>query len=517
MPRFRSHGQLDDPFLEDGDQFFDGLDAYTEPSLLPAGTLSNSINMRIDRGVARVRKGLKKIKTLDGFGQALIKFTDPDGLNDILAVTPTKSVHIINSLAADLVHAQQVSESANGLQIFSNVLIFDEGIRPQKSTGSAAFISLTSTPSINDGSFSTCPPSPFGFYMSNRVITPKYSDSSTTIIVSDIFDENLFGVTSEFYLNRGTQDKTLSISGYAENQIIVFNKNSIHIVNNIHSLDSAAFEVTRQYGICGHRAHCQSGQYTYFMSGEGEVHVLVPSSDPAKGMGISISKVTLDAEPLSKSISPLLGNLNFASLENVIFQYHKNRVYIAVPLTDGARDGGNADLNGSVKYPNALLVYNSLNSKFESIDILPVAIRDMSILDGKMYMLTHDSVYEYESSLTDDGTPITGEIITRDYIFGSRGIKKFVRGTIGYGGEINSTNTISINTKNPDSVTLSKNITEDDDTFDRFTRFNARQRGYAASVKVEVTSGTSKQSEVRRVSLEGIEANGRTGGDFNAS
>ena len=29
MPRYRSHGQLDDPFVEEGDQHFVGLDALT--------------------------------------------------------------------------------------------------------------------------------------------------------------------------------------------------------------------------------------------------------------------------------------------------------------------------------------------------------------------------------------------------------------------------------------------------------------------------------------------------------
>ena len=37
MPKFRSHGQLDDPYQEDGDALFTGMDAFTDPTLLQEG------------------------------------------------------------------------------------------------------------------------------------------------------------------------------------------------------------------------------------------------------------------------------------------------------------------------------------------------------------------------------------------------------------------------------------------------------------------------------------------------
>jgi hypothetical protein len=126
-------------------------------------------------------------------------------------------------------------------------------------------------------------------------------------------------------------------------------------------------------------------------------------------------------------------------------------------------------------------------------------------------------VYEYESSMSDDGTPISGRLTTRDYVLGSRDIKRFVRGTIGYGSEQDGRTQISVQTKNPDKQVDSIDITETDNNFSRMQRFNARQRGYAASVKVEASSGLTEQSEIRRVTLEGFVANGRTGGDFDGN
>ena len=58
-----------------------------------------------------------------------------------------------------------------------------------------------------------------------------------------------------------------------------------------------------------------------------------------------------------------------------------------------------------------------------------------------------NSVYEYEESITDDTNPILGKIITRQYNLGSRGIKKFVRGSIGYSSETGGSTSISVHTK----------------------------------------------------------------------
>ena len=90
MPRFRSHGQLDDPFMEDGDPAFMGLDQQSEPVLLRAGTLQVAENVRINQGVISSRKGLKKIGSFQN-GKALVKFLDPvNNREDILVITPSQ-------------------------------------------------------------------------------------------------------------------------------------------------------------------------------------------------------------------------------------------------------------------------------------------------------------------------------------------------------------------------------------------------------------------------------------------
>ena len=503
MPKYRSHGQLDDPFVEDGDRMFLGLDANTEPSLLESGMVKLSVNMRFDSGVAKVRKGLNQIIQLAEPCLALLPFSDPDGNNDILALGSDHAYFVITN-KSPLAFAETMTEPF-GLQVFNKILVFENGKRPQESGGEDDFTQFSSTPSIDDGLFVACPNAPFGIYMSNRLIVPDYSDTSTTVIASDLLQENLFQLsTGEFYLNYGTNDRILAFSVFAENQLLAFNQNSIFLINNIHSLDSAQFEITRQYGIAGTKALCQNGSYTYFMSSEGNIQVLVPSSDPAKGLGISISKTTLDQEPLSKPITPILENIDFNYLWKTIIVYHRNRVYCAF-VTQGQTDA------------RTIVVYNSLNSVWESLDILPVPINDMVSHRGRLYIASGNNIYEYESAITDDGAGIVGQLETRDYTLGSLDIKKFIRGSIGYASANGGNTSISVFLKDPDGVILSKSIQEDDDDFDRMTRFSTRRRGYAASVQVSSVSGGNQQNEIRRISMEGFVGNGRTGGTFDGN
>ena len=504
MPKYRTHGELDDPYVEDGDRMFLGLDAYTEPSLLEQGMVKLSINMRFDKGVAKVRKGLTEIIELPEPVLSLLSFSDPDGVNDILGLGSEKAYGVLKADRVPLEFTENVTEPF-GLQVFNKVIVFDNGIRPQVSSGDANFTQLSSTPTIDDGLFVACPNAPFGIFMSNRLIVPDFTDSTTTIIASDLFEENLFQLsTGEFFLNRGTNDLTLAFSVFAENQLLAFNQNSIFLVNNMHSLESAQFEITRQYGIAGTKALCQNGSYTYFMSSEGNVQVLVPSSDPAKGLGISISKTTLDLEPLSKPITPILENIDFNYLWKTILVYHRNRVYVAF-VTTGQTDA------------RTIAVYNSLNSMWESLDILPEPIIDMVSHRGKLYIASGNKVYEYESGMTDDGAGIIGQLETRDYTLGSLDIKKFIRGSLGYASSNGGNTTISVFLKDPDGVILSKSILEDNEDFDRMTRFSTRRRGYAASVKIDTVSAGTLQNEIRRVSMEGFVGNGRMGGTFDGN
>ena len=64
MAKFRSYGQLDDPFVEDGDPAFRGLDQQTEPTMLQAGFVQEAENVRFNQGVISSRKVWRNLQML---------------------------------------------------------------------------------------------------------------------------------------------------------------------------------------------------------------------------------------------------------------------------------------------------------------------------------------------------------------------------------------------------------------------------------------------------------------------
>jgi hypothetical protein len=52
---------LSDNVIRDGDQGFVGFASRLNPTTLPAGMLQESVNMRLDRGVAQTRKGSQRL------------------------------------------------------------------------------------------------------------------------------------------------------------------------------------------------------------------------------------------------------------------------------------------------------------------------------------------------------------------------------------------------------------------------------------------------------------------------
>jgi len=72
---------LDSPILRDGDMGFLGYSSRLNPSTLPAGMLQESQNMRLDRGVAVTRKGVKRMA--DNISIASTPLTLPFILNTV--------------------------------------------------------------------------------------------------------------------------------------------------------------------------------------------------------------------------------------------------------------------------------------------------------------------------------------------------------------------------------------------------------------------------------------------------
>ena len=496
MGKFRSVFQMDDPFIEDGDISFKGIDQITEPTRLEPSVVTEAENVRISEGTAISRGGLKLMFKFSHLPNGtdrvtqLVTYSPPLGVERLLLLGGiSNQYYLSDSYSSDIDNSgvptvdniafpaevewrffRNISTSPNVpyfnyafrvIQAYDQLIIFpaySSGSRPfvwddtmteaQALSGvhgmwlqdeNGDYVDLNGDPTlvrVQDPSFMVCPQASFGIYFQNRLIVPWFDDSPTSVAISDSLNNNLFKKTNTFFLNKGQGDVILSLCPYLEDQVLVLCRKSIHIISNISTLESGgrATEITRQLGIAGTNAWTQNGSYIYFISNEGDIQVMVPQLDPSKGLGIAISKVNLDSEPLSKKIPNILKRVNVNAIDTSILHYHKNLVYCALPLDGATR-------------PTHIVVYDSLRAEFISLDTFsnnlssnqnPIfTICDIHTFQDEVYIATDSEVYKYSELQRDESEDIEFKLTTRSYIAQDYGTKKFVSGKINFdlGGE----------------------------------------------------------------------------------
>jgi hypothetical protein len=525
MARYKPMGRMDDPILTDGDRGFRGIDSYLEPTTLQGGTVEASENMRLDGDIASVRKGIEfkaGAVTLTYAGDeqvfASTLFSDPvTGTEFIACATKDKVIlwNDQNNSGIDIAYpgGQTVAsgDNASFVQAMEKLILFrGTGKDPLEWDGdytTPTAFTLKNNASPTAGRVE-CPSTNFGTFFANRLIVPQPSDSQYTVIMSDLLDtDNFYPAESQFRINRGTADRLVGFTPYLENQLLVFFRNSIHMINNV-AISSAAgvFEITRQRGCVARKSIAASGPQIYFLSDDG-VFTLQQGLDPAKGLGVAISKVSGEAIPLSRPIQDQFKEVNFASADKACGIVFDNKYYLAVPT-------------GSSTDNNKILVYDILNTAWTSVDSFPAGfvIDDfVTVLHGsdptkrRLFAVNDKGWHLIEEGTTDitgtvgsastTSTAISARLKTRSFTFGNIDVKSWKRGQLGCEVSNGDQFTIKVNTIDPDRTNTvhTENATTSEEKLIRFG--SGRARGYAASVEVDVTAG---RPSFRHVSLEAI-------------
>ena len=207
--------------------------------------------------------------------------------------------------------------------------------------------------------FSHMPAPPFAVYHQRRLVMPfkftvdSSADSFTSrgildeVIASDILDTDTYDqIYAQYRFNAGTADFVVGLHSFAEDRLLVFNRNSIHIVENTTSLQAATTRVlTNEVGCVARKSIVQVGSQVIFLSDNGVYGTQFIDEYNLRGTGT----------PLSESINETIKRINREAWDQSVAIYFDNRYYIAVPL-DASSDN------------NAILVYNFLNQQWESID-----------------------------------------------------------------------------------------------------------------------------------------------------
>ena len=412
------------------------------------------------------------------------------------------------------------TQNAQVLQSFQKVFIFRSGARPLvwdgvmtdtngDNTVDSTFKGVTMTAS-DASSGIAMPNAEWGIHFRNRIICPWTDDSDNSLVLSDLLDHEQFPNTGKHYINKGSADFLVGISPYAEDQLLIFNRHSVHIFNNVTTIASSnSYEITRQYGCVARKTIVQSGPNTYFLSDAG-VMVITPGIDPAKGLGIAISKATGEQKPLSEPINDFIQTIDFTPsvVEKAVSIVHDNKLYVAVPT-------------GTSEDNNQVAVYDLLTDQWISIDEFGEAafsVDDFVIAAHgsnperkRLFITNKTGFYLYEENSLDDSgreigstsesgtTAITGQVITRSYVLGELGQKRFKRGQLACDVADGDVFTIKSVTREPDKTDTVRTITGTA-TEDQINRFSIKRHGYSCSVRLDVTAG---RPAFRHVVVEG--------------
>ena len=540
MARYRTSGRLDDQVLTDGDRGFRGIDSYQEATSLEPGFVQTSENMRLIGDLAEVRKGIDFLAgsvtlTYNGSDERVFAstlFSDPaTGTEFVVVATKTKAIiwnDANNSgIAIDYPGGEIVAEAdgASFVQSLEKLILFrGKDKTPLEWDGnysSPTDFVVKANASPGAGRIQ-CPNTDYGVFFRNRLIIPQPTDSNYTILMSDLLDtDNYYAAESQFRINRGSADFLVGFFPYQEDQLICFLRNSIHMINNVATTSASnTYEITRQHGCVARKSIAQSGPQTFFLSDNGVI-VLSPGTDPAKGLGVAISKISGETIPMTRPIQDQFDEVNYAAADKACGVVYDNAYYLAVPT-------------GSSTVPNKIFVFNLLTSTWTSVDSYPAMAGSLAFHVDDWVICSHGSnptrrrlfacndtgwYLMEENSIDDSGrkigstsesgtTAIAGKLVTRSYTFGDISVKSWKRGQLGANTVNADAFNIKVNTLDPDASTTVLSHTADGTEEALFRFGTGRTRGYGANIEINITAG---RPSFRHLSLEaiGVGANAR--------
>ena len=289
------------------------------------------------------------------------------------------------------------------------------------------------------------PAPPFGVYHGGRLVVPyefsvDASDNSFTdrnikdeIIFSNGLDINTYDdVPNTKRLTAGTADFIVGLHSFSDNQLLIFNRNSIHVINNTINISQATTNlVTEEIGCVAKDSIVQVGNNLFFLSDSGIYGASFQDLYNLRGNEV----------PLSESIDKTIKSINRNLWQNSSAVYFDNKYYIAVPLNSVDSQGNTVTATKN----NAILIYNFINKQWESIDTVTSfdyekliiagdgdkrgvycvnSFGGVHLLDGRNDGTDRVSVDPTASNLVRT-QPIESSITTRDFTIGTTDRKKW--------------------------------------------------------------------------------------------
>lgn len=207
--------------------------------------------------------------------------------------------------------------------------------------------------------FSHMPAPPYAVYHQRRLVMPfKFSvDASTDsftsrgildeVIASDILDTDTYDqIYAQYRFNAGEADFNVGLHSFSEDNLMVFNRNSIHLIANTTSLRGASTKLlTNEVGCVSRQSIKQVGNQVIFLSDNGVYSTQFFDAYNLRGTDT----------PLSEPINVTIQRINKEHWDKSVAVYFDNRYFLAIPLDNATKN-------------NAIIIYNFLNKQWESVD-----------------------------------------------------------------------------------------------------------------------------------------------------
>jgi len=493
--------------VKDGDAGFVGLNSRDNPSSLPAGVVSKSENYRFDRGVARPRKGLERLSTVEFSGTEIYgstTYVDVNGVETIVFVTGTELYKYtsVSGLSAPVAFpAGETITTSDGCTLCQGMdkLFITRGHLKRPLMWDMA-LSITALPTTTTAGheFPNCTDL---MYYGNRFIAQgKYHSEPNNIrrrdsvCVSNYLDYTDWDVLDSFTFNNGGNDEVIGVAPWTLNEFTVFMRNSIFYVNigvgryaTGDALDATCFIKTlvTDIGCIAKKSIVQANGGVIFLSDYG-VYMMNPTQ---VGSNESMRLLT-NAQPMSAPVDDIILRINKTYAHRAVAAYWNNRYYLAVPIDNSQKN-------------NVVLVYNFILNAWESVDTYPAAIdifnfaiakldtqRRLFIIDSNEGLFLTEEL-EYDEYGAIEGVPILdmvndkprlpfvlgelkfkenqieSKLVTRRYVFGTFKDKRFSSAEIDFEFDAGTAIKTFALVQNPDSTTLIDNYgspSDDDET-----------------------------------------------------
>jgi hypothetical protein len=394
-----------------------------------------------------------------GFGDSKI-----DGSRFVAEVNGDDIVFYVPQNPSITVDGGETVALAHGFEFYVDASKTDSHVTDGESLASTPV--FTRKVSVGLG-FSHMPSPPFATYHQRRLVMPYRFEVNDTVdsftsrgildevIASDILDTDTYDrIYAQYRFNAGTADYIVGLHSFAEDSLLVFNRNSIHLVQNTINLEAASTRLlTNEVGCVARKSIKQVGNQVIFLSDNGVYGTQFLDEYNLRGT----------ETPLSEPINETIKRINKEAWEQSVAVYFDNRYYIAVPLDDATKN-------------NAILVYNFLNQQWESVDTTNNVNWDIEGLivagdgsDRGVYAINQlggihrldyraDGVDRIVTAIGEEanGIDIEAAITTRQYTLGTMERKKWKE----FDMHVQSSDTndsdlsIQVETENPDATTV---------------------------------------------------------------